>query len=202
MIENISSESSKQLSDLADSELSSSTKSDSQNSRIEMQNENYSNANNLAKNAQSGLNQMLETSKEIQSQFQDETVKKMLRKLLALIQNLLYISKQQEKLISETQNLRSRSPKLIDSALKQDRILRQNQQLMNQLVELSKETFHISPQIASTIGRTKNAMDRTISQLEQKQTLSAKKEMKAILKGLIRANKQEDYHKLMKKWKM
>jgi hypothetical protein len=108
----------------------------------------------------------------------------MLRKFLALIRNLLYISQEQENLVKETEGLRSRSPKLIETAVRQDKILRENQQFMIQLMELSRETFHISPEIGSAIGRTKTAMDRTISRLEQKQTSSAKKEMKKILKGL------------------
>jgi hypothetical protein len=127
---------------------------------------------------------MLEIAQEIQSEFQEDTVDELLRKFLALIRNLLYISQEQENLVKETEGLRSRSPKLIETAVKQDKILRENQQFMIQLTELSRETFHISPQIAGAIGRTKTAMDRTISRLEQKQTSSAKKEMKKILKGL------------------
>jgi BMFP domain-containing protein YqiC len=127
---------------------------------------------------------MLEMAQDIQSQFQEDTVDEMLRKFLALIRNLLYISQEQENLIRETEGLRSRSPKLIETAVKQDRILRQNQQFMIQLAELSRETFHISPQIAAAIGRTKTAMDRTIAKLEQKQTATAKKGMKNILSGL------------------
>ena len=121
---------------------------------------------------------------DIQSKFQEDTVDEILRKFLALIRNLLYISQEQENLIIETEGLRSRSPKLIEIAIKQDRILRQNQQFMIQLTELSRQTFHISPEIASAIGRTKTAMDRTIAKLEQKQTSTAKKEMKKILMGI------------------
>ena len=43
---------------------------------------------------------------------------------------------------------------------------------------LQQWLFHISPQIASAIGKTKTAMDKTISKLEQKQASVAKKEMK------------------------
>ena len=127
---------------------------------------------------------MLEMAQNIQSQFQEDTVDEILRKFLALIRNLLYISQEQENLIRETEGLRSRSPKLIETAVKQNRILRQNQQFMVQLTELSRETFHISPQIAAAIGKTKTSMDRTIAKLEQKQTATAKKGMKNILSGL------------------
>ena len=183
-MEELSPDASQKLSDLAESELTESTASDLNEARTEMQNDNSSSASQSGGEASSGLNEMLEIAQEIQSEFQEDTVDEMLRKFLALIRNLLYISQAQENLVKETEGLRSRSPKLIETAVKQDKILRENQQFMIQLTELSRETFHISPEIASAIGRTKIAMDRTISRLEQKQTTSAKKEMKKILKGL------------------
>ena len=183
-METLSPDASQQLSDLAQSELTESTASDLNEARTEMQNKNSSGASQSGGKASSGLNEMLEIAQEIQSEFQEDTVDELLRIFLALIRNLLYISQEQENLVKETEGLRSRSPKLIETAVKQDKILRENQQFMIQLTELSRETFHISPQIAGAIGRTKTAMDRTISRLEQKQTSSAKKEMKKILKGL------------------
>ncbi|SVC09550.1 uncharacterized protein METZ01_LOCUS262404, partial [marine metagenome] len=114
----------------------------------------------------------------------EDTVDEMLRKFLALIRNLLFISQSQEDLVVETQSMRSRSPRLLDAAVQQDRILRENQQFMLQLTELSRQTFHISPEIASAIGKTKTAMDRAIAKLEQKQTSSAKNQMNKALQGL------------------
>jgi hypothetical protein len=183
-MEKLSPEASQQLSDLAKSELTESTGSDLNEARTEMQNQNQSSASQSAGQAGGGLDEMLEIAQEIQSEFQEDTVDEMLRKFLALIRNLLYISQEQENLVKETEGLRSRSPKLVETAVRQDRILRQNQQFIIQLTELSRETFHISPQIAGAIGRIKTAMDRTIAKLEQKQTSSAKKEMKKILFGL------------------
>ena len=183
-MEALSPDAAQQLEDLAASELTESTASDLNEARTEMQSQNQSGAGQSAGEASSGLNEMLEIAQEIQSQFQEDTVDEMLRKFLALIRNLLYISQEQENLVKETEGLRSRSPKLIETAVRQDKILRENQQFMIQLMELSRETFHISPQIAGAIGRTKTAMDRTIARLEQKQTSSAKKEMKNILMGL------------------
>ncbi|MDP6570425.1 MAG: hypothetical protein QGF57_04205 [Candidatus Marinimicrobia bacterium] len=183
-MEKLSPEASQQLSELAESDLAENTKSDLKDARQEMQNENQSGASSSAGQAAGGLESMLQMAQDIQSQFQEDTVDEMLRKFLALIRNLLYISQEQENLIHDTESLRSRSPKVIETAVRQDKILRENQQLMTQLAELSRQTFHITPEIASAIGRTQNAMDRTIAKLEQKQTSSARREMKSILEGL------------------
>ena len=183
-MEKLSPEASKELTNLAESELTKETSSDLNEARKEMQNQNQSKASQSAGKANSGLEEMLEIAQNIQSDFQEDTVDEMLRKFLALIQNILFISQSQEELISETQSLRSRSPKLIGAAVKQDRILRENQQFMLQLTELSRQTFHISPEIAHAIGRTKAAMDKAIAKLEQKQTSSAKNEMNKALDGL------------------
>jgi len=183
-IDKLSPEASQQLSELGESELTESTKAAINKARTKMQSQEQASASQSAGQASEGLTEMLEIVQDIQSQFQEDTVDEMLRKFLAIIRNLLYISNAQENLLKGTDKLRSRSPKLIETAVKQDRILRQNQQFMIQLTELSRETFHISPQIASAVGKIKTAMDRTISKLEQKEASSAKKEMKKILSGL------------------
>ena len=175
-MEKLSPDASQQLSDLAESELTETTSSDLNKARDEMQSQNQPGASQSAGEASGGLEEMLEIAQDIQSDFQEDTVDEMLRKFLALIHNLLFISQSQEELVVETQSMRSRSPRLLDAAVQQDRILRENQQFMLQLTELSRQTFHISPEIASAIGKTKTAMDRAIAKLEQKQTSSAKKE--------------------------
>ena len=183
-MEKLSPEASQQLSDLAESELTATTSTDLNEARTEMQNQNQSKASHSAGEASSGLEEMLEIAQDIQSNFQEDTVDEMLRKFLALIRNLLFISQSQEELIVETKGIRSRSPRLLDAAVQQDRILRENQQFMLQLTELSRQTFHISPEIASAIGKTKTAMDRAIAKLEQKQTSTAKDQMNKALQGL------------------
>jgi len=185
-MEKLSPDASQQLSDLAESELSETTSSNLNEARNEMQSQNQSSAHQSAGEASSGLENMLEIAQDIQSDFQQDTVDEMLRKFLALIRNLLFISQSQEQLVVETQNMRSRSPRLLDAAVQQDKILRENQQFMLQLTELSRKTFHISPAVASAIGKTKTAMDRAIARLEQKQTSSAKDQMNKALQGLNR----------------
>ncbi len=183
-ISKFSPDASEKLQELNASELKQEVANDLNKTRKELQKQNQSNSSKSGQSASDGLNEMLNIAQDIQSEFQEDTVDEMLRKFLALIRNLLFISQKQEYLLSETQGLRSRSPKLIEIAVLQDRILRENQQFIVQLEELSRETFHISPQIASAIGKTKNAMDRTISRLEQKEISSAKKDMSTILSGL------------------
>ncbi len=183
-ISEFSPDASEDLKNLNISELKQSISNDLNKTRKELQNQNQSSSSKSGQSAADGLNEMLNIAQEIQSNFQEDTVDEMLRKFLALIRNLLFISQQQENLLDEIEGLRSRSPKLIEIAILQDRILRENQQFIVQLEALSRETFHISPQIASAIGKTKNAMDRTISRLEQKEISSAKKDMNTILSGL------------------
>ena len=185
-MDKLSPDASQQLSDLAESELTETTSSDLNKARSEMQSQNQSGASQSAGEASGGLEEMLEIAQDIQSDFQEDTVDEMLRKFLALIRNLLFISQSQEELVVETQSMRSRSPRVVDAAVQQDRILRENQQFMLQLTELSRQTFHISPEIASAIGKTKTAMDRAIAKLEQKQTSSAKNQMIKALQGLNR----------------
>jgi hypothetical protein len=101
-----------------------------------------------------------------------------------VVRNILYISQAQEKLVNYTETLNSRNPNLPIAASKQNKIKRENLQLMSQMLELSKKTFYITPAISRALGRTTVAMDRAIGELEQKQTVKSKKAQKGALDGL------------------
>ena len=59
----------------------------------------------------------------------------------------------------DTESYYDKAAKLIKTAKKQDKILRENNQFMVQITELSKKTFHISPEIAKKIGKTKDKQE-------------------------------------------
>ena len=183
-LEGISFETSESLNKLSESELISEIQSQLNNARKSMQNSENNNAQNYASEASDNLQDLLDELNKINNQFKEKTVDEMLRYFLALMKNLLSISERQELLISNSTDLRSNSPKLIETAVLQNHILRENNQLMVQLIELSNQTFHITPEIGRSIGKTKSSMMHAISKLEQKQTTSAKKDMNTALEGL------------------
>ena len=183
-MEELSDEASQQMVELKDSELTKITKSEINSARKNMQNDDEDTSKKSAQSAKQRLDEMLVKAKEIQEQFQEDTVDEMMDAFLAVVRNILYISQAQEKLVEFTQTLNSRNPNLPIAASKQNKIKRENLQLMSQMLELSKKTFYITPAISRALGRTTVAMDRAIGELEQKQTVKSKKAQKGALDGL------------------
>ena len=68
------------------------------------------------------LEEMLAKAKEIQEQFQEDTVDEMMDAFLAVVRNILYISQAQEKLVVFTETLNSRNPNLPIAAAQQNKI--------------------------------------------------------------------------------
>ena len=69
-------------------------------------------------------------------------------------------------------------------AKKQHRIKSQNEQIMKQILELSRKTFYITPPIIRALGRSNVAMDQSIFHLEQKRSSKALKEQLNVMNGL------------------
>ena len=121
---------------------------------------------------------------QIQSQFQEEITKKLTKEFILIIDNLLSISNQQEQLIGESKSIRSNSPNLKTINRLQDNIDRQLNQVTKQLISLSNNTFFINPNINRLIGKLKSSISNTISNFEQKQISSGKKEQLTSLKHI------------------
>ena len=184
VMKDISTETSKKIDDLMNSSLTKQAKKEIESARKNMQDKNQSESEKSALIAKNKIDEMLKISQEIQKQFQENTVGEMMDLFLSVIRNVLYISQSQEQLVIFTDKLNSRNPRLPTAALKQNQIKRQNLQLMNQMLELSKKTFYISPAISRSLGKTTVAMDRAIGELEQKQAVKSKNLQKEALNGL------------------
>ena len=183
-MEELSDKAAQQMAELKDSKLTQNTKSEINSARKDMQNDDKDASEKSAQSAKEKLDEMLVKAKQIQEQFQKDTVDEMMDAFLAVVRNILYISQAQEKLVGFTETLNSRNPNLPIAASQQNKIKRENLQLMSQMLELSKKTFYITPAISRALGRTTVAMDKAIGELEQKQTAKSKKAQKGALDGL------------------
>ena len=88
----------------------------------------------------------------ILSEFQKETTRDMSSKFRLILKDLLTLSKSQESLKSETEQIPRNSPGLHDLALEQQMIQTQLTQAMENAVSLSKETFLVSPMMGRMLG--------------------------------------------------
>ena len=182
--EKISDSTSKMINELINSNINKETSESIQNTRESLQKENQESSIKDSKDAQEKLSKMKDEIVKIQENFEQETVDDMMNEFFSVVNSILKISEYQDELSLLSSGIRSSSPILPEIAKKQYRIKSQNEQLMKQILELSRKTFYITPPIIRALGQSSLAMDKSISHLEQKQSRQALTEQLKISKGL------------------
>ena len=120
----------------------------------------------------------------IQQQFQNETVSEMAAKLEKIMRDFLFLSKKQENLKEKTSSLSRNSSRLKAMTYNQQLIQDQLRQTTKQMIELSKETFSITPEIGKTVGLVNNSIEKTKSELTNRSIRDAMSNQDIAIKGL------------------
>ena len=89
---------------------------------------------------------------DILADFQQETTRDMARKFRSILRDVLTLSKGQESLRTETQAIPRNSPRLGNLAGEQQMLQDQLAQTMKNTMDLSRETFMVSPEMGRKMG--------------------------------------------------
>ena len=99
------------------------------------------------------------------------------------IQDMLSTSFEQEEILDKTQKLNSASPQINDAALKQSQLQDNTQQLIGQLIDLSKKTFFVSSQLNNIMENVMSNMQNSINHLENRNASQAANEQRRAMAG-------------------
>jgi len=187
LVEPFSETSSEELSSLSGSDLSKETESSLEETANSLKNEEFQNAQNSSSNSIEKLNNMMQKMSDIQQNFQKETVSKMAQKFENLMQNMLYLSSQEENLKSKVEKTNRNSPRLKELAAKQQVLQDQLQSITSQMMALSKETFAITPIIGKGIGRANYGMQQAKEKLTERNPSQAGENQNLAMQGLNEA---------------
>ena len=149
-----------------------------------LQQNNSKKAKNSSQATINNLNNIQEQLTNIQQEFQDETVSEMAEKLEKIMRDILFLSKKQEKLRIETLSLSRNSSQLKSMAYEQQIIQDQLNHTIKQMIDLSKETFSITPQMGKSIGRANNAIEQTKSDITNRNIRNAGKQQHHAMEAL------------------
>ena len=152
--EKISDSTSKMINELINSNINKETSESIQNTRESLQEENQESSMKDSKDAQEKLSKMKDEIVKIQENFEQETVDDMMNEFFSVVNSILKISEYQDELSLLSSGIRSSSPILPEIAKKQYRIKSQNEQLMKQILELSRKTFYITPPIIRALRQS------------------------------------------------
>jgi len=184
LIKPFSQKSSERLDELKNSSDFNLASKNIENTISELKNSNIKSARSSSQSSLNNLNIIQRELANIQQEFQNETVSEMAEKLEKIMRDILFLSKEQEKLREETLSLSRNSSMLKEMANKQQVIQDQLNQTINQMIDLSKETFSITPQIGKSIGRANNAIEQTKSDIINRDIRNASKNQSQAMEGL------------------
>ena len=187
LVESYSQKTSDDLSELAESPLTEQTKSSLMETMQNLSQQNLQQSQNSSEQSLDNMQMMMQELMQMQQQFQQETVAEMTEKFQALMQDMLYLSSQEEQLRSEVKSASRNSPRLREMAARQQVLQDQLQSIMNQMMDLSKETFAITPEIGRSIGKANAGMQEAKNKLTDRNVSQAGENQNMALVGLNEA---------------
>ena len=186
-IEPFSESSADELSELSDSELSQDLEN-SLNETIEnLSQQNIADANSTSQESLNNMEMMMQQMMNIKQGFSQETVSEMIEKFQGLMQDMLYLSSEEEKLRNDVKQSSRNSPRLRELASRQQLLQDQLQSITNQMMELSNETFAITPEIGRGIGKANAGMEEAKTKLTDRNLNQAGKNQDIAMEGLNEA---------------
>lgn len=187
LVEPFSKTTSEELSSLSESDLSKETESSLEETANSLKSQGLQSAQNLSSNSIEKLDNMMQRMSDIQQNFQKETVSKMAQKFETLMQNMLYLSSQEENLKSDVEKTYRNSSRLKELAAKQQVLQDQLQSITSQMMALSKETFAITPEIGKGIGKANYGMQQAKEKLTERNPTRAGENQNLAMQGLNEA---------------
>ena len=184
LIEPFSKNSAAKLDNLSSSEEFMDAKDNLQNTISNLQKSQSRIAKLSSQDALNNLHNLQNSFTMIKNQFQNETVSEMATKLEKIMRDYLFISKKQENLKELTSTLSRNSSQLKVMAYNQQLIQDQLHQTTKQMIELSKETFSITPEIGKEVGLANNLIEETKSDLINRNINNAVKNQALAMESL------------------
>ena len=182
--EPFSSETSDRLKELEQSDITKNSKSNINSTMKNLSSQSISKAQEMSEESMNSLNKMNQEMMNIHNKFQEETVNDMTEKFQALMQDMLYLSSQEEDLKSDVSFSSRNSPRLREFAYRQQLLQDQLQLITSKMIELSKETFSITPNMGRSIGKANSGMQVAKETLTDRNINKAKKAQENAMVGL------------------
>jgi hypothetical protein len=187
LVEDYSQKTSDDLSELAESPLTEQTKTSLMETMQNLSQQNLQQSQNSSEQSLDNIQMMMQELMQMQQQFQQETVAEMTEKFQALMQDMLYLSSQEEQLRSEVKSASRNSPRLREMAARQQILQDQLQSIMNQMMDLSRETFAITPEIGRSVGKANAGMQEAKNKLTDRNVSQAGENQNMAMEGLNEA---------------
>jgi hypothetical protein len=154
-------------------ETSSNLQNQMQNLISQLSMGNQSQAGQSSKQSERQMEQLYADLKKAQDEMRTADKKKILTKMQKITDNLLKLSEKEENLVEDTKSLSNYSDRYPEVAGSQQQILEAMSHVIRDIIDLSHETFFISPQISKSLGSANGNMRKSLSELENRRKITA-----------------------------
>ena len=187
LVQPFNDQSSEELSQLANSQLANEINNNIEQTMESLSEENINAAQNSSQSSLQDMESMMQMMNAAKQNFQQQTVSEITDKFQNLMNDILYLSSQEEHLRSEVKEVPRNSPRLRKLAQKQQLLQDQLQSITKQMLELSKETFAMTPNIGRGIGKANAGMQEAKSKLTDRNMNQAWRNQDLAMEGLNEA---------------
>ncbi len=184
IIKEFSNQSSIELSELANSELAESANTSFNQTIENLSEQSLSDATNSSQSALENLELMAQQMSNIQQGFNQQEIEELMEKFQMLLQDMIYLSSQEEQLKEDTKILSRNSPRLREYAQRQQLLQDQLKSITQTMSNLSNETFAITPEIGRSLGKANAGMQEAKSDLTNRNINQASKNQNIAMEGL------------------
>jgi uncharacterized protein DUF4175 len=153
----------------------------------QMSNSEMSQAKKSSQSLEQQMQMLLSKMQQSQAAMNKQNKDEIMAKMRKTTNNLLRLSKDEEKLMNKTGELSNLSDEFRDMAQSQQEITENMQKVIKDIVDLSKETFFLSPKTGQIIGKTYGNMNKGLKALEERNKNGAGKSQNEAMAGLNQA---------------
>lgn len=162
-------------------------------SQLQNQMQNLMNQMSAGNQAQAGksskqvgrqMEQLYSDLKKAQDEMIMSDKKKILTKMQKITENLLKLSENEENLVDNTKSLSNYTDRFPEVAESQQKILEGMSHVIRDIIDLSHETFFISPQISKSLGSANGNMRKSLSELENRRQNTASNFQRQAMAGI------------------
>lgn len=125
------------------------------------------------KEVKKDLDSLAQQMQKAQQAFQQQQNRQVMEAMQKIVIDMLEVSKEQERIMDDSRALTFASPRYRFVAQQQADVLSNMGRVTENLIELSNKTFFVTTELGKIVGRSLNAMNDAVKDLEERNTIRA-----------------------------
>jgi hypothetical protein len=130
------------------------------------------------------LESLYQQLKQAQQSLLSDQKEKIMSKMIKNTEDLISLSKEEESLIGNTKKLSNLSDQFRDMTIRQYNIKEDVDQVIRELIALSKETFSLPPELNISLSKVQNSIEESINALENRNQKKAEENQTNVMAAL------------------